>query len=267
MKKYDIEAKDIDSFRFYISYYFSDELRAIKYGNYGSYGSEIKFSALYEMLVTRYNSNEYFIQTYFDKVYHEGIGSYIEAELDEIIQRKKTEQRGFESAFAITSNMITQKGLLDRRFTLVKDYLKAGLSEEMLLEAMQNRTKAGTFDKRFNTTKDLYKALLEAMQNMTKAGTFDKRFNTRKDLYKYFDEASAESFIIEDEELEPLTRMVKEDLLNAFSLGLVPVNLALKSKTIERRVSAGIDGVSPFFATGQLLNDVEIVFEVKHNGN
>lgn len=236
MKKYDIEAKDIDSFRFYISYYFSDELRAIKYGNYGSYGSEIKFSALYEMLVTRYNSNEYFIQTYFDKVYHEGIGSYIEAELDEIIQRKKTEQRGFESAFAITANMITQKGLLDRRFTLVKDYLKAGLSEELLLEAMQHKTKAGTFDKRFNTSKDFY-------------------------------EASAESFIIEDEELEPLTRMVKEDLLNAFSLGLVPVNLALKSKTIERRVSAGIDGVSPFFATGQLLNDVEIVFEVKHNGN
>lgn len=236
MKKYDIEAKDIDSFRFYISYYFSDELRAIKYGNYGSYGSEIKFSALYEMLVTRYNSNEYFIQTYFDKVYHEGIGSYIEAELDEIIQRKKTEQRGFESAFAITTDMITQKGLLDRRFTLVKDYLKAGLSEELLLEAMQHKTKAGTFDKRFNTSKDFY-------------------------------EASAESFIIEDEELEPLTRMVKEDLLNAFSLGLVPVNLALKSKTLERRASAGIDGVSPFFATGQLLNDVEIVFEVKHNGN
>ncbi len=236
MKKYDIEAKDIDSFRFYISYYFSDELRAIKYGNYGSYGSEIKFSALYEMLVTRYNSNEYFIQTYFDKVYHEGIGSYIEAELDEIIQRKKTEQRGFESAFAITSNMITQKGLLDRRFTLVKDYLKAGLDEQMLLEAMQHKTIAGTFDKRFNTSKDFY-------------------------------EAGAESFIIEDEELEPLTRMVKEDLLNAFSLGLVPVNLALKSKTIERRLSAGIDGVTPFFATGQLLNDVEIVFEVKHNGN
>lgn len=236
MKKYDIEAKDIDSFRFYISYYFSDELRAIKYGNYGSYGSEIKFSALYEMLVTRYNSNEYFIQTYFDKVYHEGIGSYIEAELDEIIQRKKTEQRGFESAFAITANMLTQKGLLDRRFTLVQDYLKAGLSEQMLLEAVQHKTIAGTFDKRFNTSKDFY-------------------------------EASAESFIIEDEELEPLTRMVKEDLLNAFSLGLVPVNLALKSKTIERRVSAGIDGVSPFFATGQLLNDVEIVFEVKHNGN
>lgn len=236
MKKYDIEAKDIDSFRFYISYYFSDELRAIKYGNYGSYGSEIKFSALYEMLVTKYNSNEYFIKTYFDKVYHEGIGSYIEAELDEIIQRKKTEQRGFESAFAITANMITQKGLLDRRFTAVKDYLKAGLSEEMLLEAMQHKTIAGTFDKRFNTSKDFY-------------------------------EASAESFIIEDEELEPLTRMVKEDLLNAFSLGLVPVNLALKSKTIERRLSAGINSISPFVATGQLLNDVEIVFEVKHNGN
>lgn len=236
MKKYDIEAKDIDSFRFYISYYFSDELRAIKYGNYGSYGSEIKFSALYEMLVTRYNSNEYFIQTYFDKVYHEGIGSYIEAELDTITQRKKTEQRGFESAFAITANMLTQKGLLDRRFTAVKEYLKTGLSEELLLEAMQHKTKAGTFDKRFNTSKDFY-------------------------------EASAESFIIEDEELEPLTRMVKEDLLNAFSLGLVPVNLALKSKTIERRVSAGINSISPFVATGQLLNDVEIVFEVKHNGN
>ena len=240
MKKYDIEAKDIDSFRFYISYYFSDELRTIKYGNYGSYGSEIKFSALYEMLVTKYNSNEYFIQTYFDKVYHEGIGAEIEAELDEIIQRKKTEQRGFESAFAITSDMITQKGLLDRRFTVVKDYLKAGLSEELLLEAMQN---------------------------MTKAGTFDKRFSTTKDFYTDFDEASAESFIIEDEELEPLTRMVKEDLLNAFSLGLVPVNLALKSKTIERRLYAGINSLSPFVATGQLLNDVEIVFEVKHNGN
>jgi len=239
LKKYDIEAKDIDSFRFYISYYFSDELRAIKYGNYGSYGSEIKFSALYEMLVTRYNSNEYFIQTYFDKVYYEGIGSYVEAELDEIIQRKKTEQRGFESAFAITANMITQKGLLDRRFTAVKEYLKTGLDEQMLLEAMQHKTKAGTFDKRFNTSKD---------------------------FYTDFDEASAESFIIEDEELEPLTRMVKEDLLNAFSLGLVPVNLALKSKTLERRLSAGINSVSPFVATGQLLNDVEIVFEVKHNG-
>lgn len=239
MKKYDIEAKDIDSFRFYISYYFSDELRVIKYGNYGSYGSKIKFSALYEKLVTEYNSNEYFIQTYFDKVYHEGIGSYIEVELDAIIQRKKTEHRGFESAFAITLDMLTQKGLLDRRFTAVKDYLKTGLSEEMLLEAMQNRTKAGTFDKRFNTSKD---------------------------FYNDFDEASAESFIIEDEELEPLTRMVKEDIINSFSLGLVQVNLALKSKTLERRVYAGIDSESPFVATGQLLNDVEIVFEVKHNG-
>lgn len=239
MIKYDIEQTELDDFAFGISYYFSDEMRKIVQKPYGSYGSSAKFSALYEMLVQEYNGGEYFIQTYFELVYPEGIGPYIETELNAIIQIKKENARGIESAFSVTSDMLTSKGLLDRRFKIVKDFLTSGFSEELLLSAMMNSTKTGKMDKRFKATKQLY-------------GTIE--------------DASQEAYVIMDEELEPLTELVKEDLLQAFELGLVPLNHTLSDKTIQRRKYAGIESESLFFATGQLLNDVTIVFEVKRNG-
>lgn len=239
MRKYDIGSTELDEFAFGISYYFSDEMRKIVHKPYGSYGSSAKFSALYEMLVQEYNGGEYFIQTYFELVYPEGIGPYIETELEKILQDKKEAARGIESAFSVTSDMLTSKGLLDRRFKVVKDFLASGLSEELLLEAMQNITKKGKMDKRFKTTTQLY-------------GTIE--------------DASQEAYVIMDEELEPLTELVKEDLLQAFELGLVPLNHTLSDKTIQRRKYAGIESESLFFATGQLLNDVTIVFEVRRNG-
>lgn len=239
MRKYDIEQTELDEFTFGISYYFSDEMRKIVHKPYGSYGSSAKFSALYEMLVQEYNGGEYFIQTYFELVYPEGIGPYIETELEKILQDKKEAARGIEGAFEITSDMLTSKGLLDRRFKVVKNFLMSGLSEELLLEAMQNITKKGKMDKRFKTTTQLY-------------GTIE--------------DASQDAYVIMDEELEPLTELVKEDLLQAFELGLVPLNHTLSDKTIQRRKYAGIESESLFFATGQLLNDVTIVFEVRRNG-
>lgn len=239
MRKYDIGSTELDEFVFGISYYFSDEMRNIVHKPYGSYGSNAKFSALYEKLVQEYNGGEYFIQTYFELVYPEGIGPYVEAELDKILQDKKEAARGIEGAFEITSDMLTSKGLLDRRFKVVKDFLASGLSEELLLEAMQNITKKGTFNKWYKAAKQFYTAA---------------------------DEASSKVYMIMDEELEPLTELVKEDLLQAFELGLVPLNHTLSDKTIQRRKYAGIESESLFFATGQLLNDVTIVFEVHHNG-
>lgn len=239
MRKYDIGSTELDEFVFGISYYFSDEMRKIVHKPYGSYGSNAKFSALYEMLVQEYNGGEYFIQTYFELVYPEGIGPYIETELEKILQGKKEDARGIEGAFEITSDMITSKGLLDRRFTVVKDFLMSGLSEELLLEAMQN---------------------------ITKKGTFNKWYKAAKQFYTSANEASSKAYMITDEELEPLTELVKEDLLQAFELGLVPLNHTLSDKTIQRRKYAGIESESLFFATGQLLNDVTIVFEVHHNG-
>ena len=60
-----------------------------------------KFSALYEKLVQEYNGGEYFIQTYFELVYPEGIGPYIETELEKILQDKKEAARGIEGAFSV----------------------------------------------------------------------------------------------------------------------------------------------------------------------
>lgn len=239
MIKYDIEQTELDEYIFGLSYYFSDEMRKIVQKPYGSYGSSAKFSALYEMLVQEYNGGEYFIQTYFERVYSEGIGPYIETELNAIIQSKKENARGIESAFEITSDMLTNKGLLDRRFKVVQDFLMSGLSEELLLEAMQHITKRGTFNKWYKAAKQFYTAA---------------------------NEESSKAYIVMDEELEPLTEFVKEDLLQAFELGLVPLNHTLSDKTIQRRKYAGIESESLFFATGQLLNDVTIVFEVKRNG-
>ena len=55
---------------------------------------------------------------------------------------------------------------------------------------------------------------------------------------------------------------IKEDIKNCVATSRIPYALAESTK--ERRQQAGIEGDSPFYATGQLINSIIVLCEIRN---
>ena len=141
----------------------------------------------------------------------------------------------------LLSNILKEHRERGSSFTAFYD-----ITEEMI-------TKKGKLDRRFNLSNDFLASGLDEQALIESILSSDS---------SYLDKLLA----IDDDEFEDIRYLIKEDLVQSLSNGLVPLNFSLKESTKKRRVSAGINPEPPFVATGQLLNDLEIFvgIEVQH---
>lgn len=91
---------------------------------------------------------------------------------------------------------------------------------------------------------------------VTKSGKLDKRYKVNKMLKEMGDE----SFQSAAEEAE---RAVKEDIIICLQTGIIPLDFSLSERTLKKRAELGIDGVEPFYATGQLIHDLVLFFRLE----
>lgn len=58
--------------------------------------------------------------------------------------------------------------------------------------------------------------------------------------------------------LAQFSRDIRDDIIMCLSIGLIPLNFSLSPSTIKKRLSLGLKGDSPFYATSWLINQLEI---------
>lgn len=51
---------------------------------------------------------------------------------------------------------------------------------------------------------------------------------------------------------------IREDIILCLRIGLIPMNFSLAPSTIKKRLSLGLPGGSPFYATSWLINQIEV---------
>ena len=69
--------------------------------------------------------------------------------------------------------------------------------------------------------------------------------------------------------LERFSKEIREDIILCLSIGLIPLNFSLSSSTVKKRLSLGLQGDTPFYATSWLINQLEvhIVLGVANTGS
>lgn len=194
--RYEIEelaSENADDFEWQITYSFPATLRANIFNGYKYGGDYVTFRRLYLILCEHFNDGEYFIDTYFKKVYP-----------------------------------YTMKQRVD--------YLMQDTKEGLLELANSN-----LYDVRLNND-----------------GSLDKRFNIEKRLadYKVFAE-EWENGLGED-----IAREVKEDIIASLHTGIIPLNRVLDKRTIRLRERAGLDTEHLFYASGSLINSIQLNFHI-----
>lgn len=141
---------------------------------------------------------------------------------------------------------------------ILKEHRERGSSFTALYDITEEMiTKKGRLDKRFRLNQDFLASGLDEQALVEAVLSNDSSF---------INELYTETLAIDDDEFEDIRYLIKEDLVQSLSNGLVPLSFSLKESTKKRRASAGIDTKPPFVATGQLLNDLEIFIgiEVQH---
>lgn len=58
--------------------------------------------------------------------------------------------------------------------------------------------------------------------------------------------------------LERFSREIRDDIILCLSIGLIPLNFSLAQSTINKRLSLGLQGDSPFYATSWLIRQLEV---------
>ena len=58
--------------------------------------------------------------------------------------------------------------------------------------------------------------------------------------------------------LERFSREVRQDIIVCLSTGMIPLNFSLSQNTIKKRLSLGLSGDTPFYATSWLINELEV---------
>lgn len=58
--------------------------------------------------------------------------------------------------------------------------------------------------------------------------------------------------------LSRFSRDIREDIIVCLSTGLIPLNFSLSQSTINKRLSLGLKGDSPFYATSWLIRQLEV---------
>lgn len=101
-----------------------------------------------------------------------------------------------------------------------------------------------------------------AQEHIAKStGLPDKRFTNTADLLKF---VANKNKLVQQKSAE-IAQIVKQDLVQSFNLGLVGFNFMLSKETIIRRKRAGLDGIVPIVASGQLIENVLIFLRFEVN--
>ena len=96
---------------------------------------------------------------------------------------------------------------------------------------------------------------------------FEKVYpSTMKDIVEARLEGTKKAFLELVEEADSLAQLVKEDIEECLSSGRVPLNFTLSATTLAIREKLGIESFEPFYATGQLIDDLKIFFNLEKKG-
>lgn len=165
------------------------------------YGGEaVTYRRLYLILCERFNGGEFFVDTYFNKVYP-----------------------------------YTMKELVDVELLTVKDELEM-YKRDVVLEGA-HLTKKGELNKRYSRQNAPYLKALDDYQSFKEAWEEDKG--------------------------QELGRLIAEDIKNCLASGQIPLNHTLSAGTKEKRVKAGYDPETVFYAMGDLIDHLQIYMTVK----
>ena len=58
--------------------------------------------------------------------------------------------------------------------------------------------------------------------------------------------------------LAKFSREIRADIILCLSIGLIPLNFSLSQATVNKRLSLGLQGDTPFYATSWLINQLEV---------
>lgn len=58
--------------------------------------------------------------------------------------------------------------------------------------------------------------------------------------------------------LERFSREIRDDIILCLSIGLIPLRFSLSQATVDKRLSLGLQGDTPFYATSWLINQLEV---------
>lgn len=58
--------------------------------------------------------------------------------------------------------------------------------------------------------------------------------------------------------LERFSREIRNDIILCLSIGLIPLRFSLAKSTVDKRLSLGLQGDTPFYATSWLINQLEV---------
>lgn len=58
--------------------------------------------------------------------------------------------------------------------------------------------------------------------------------------------------------LERFSSEIRDDIINCLSTGMIPLNFSLSSSTVKKRLSLGLPGTTPFYATSWLIKQLEV---------
>lgn len=236
LKEEDIynRAKDIEdvlsqkeNINFYIDYTFEQGTRKNTFNI--KYGSVIDFETLYELLIIQ-NAGISFIDEYLDLYYRYSSAKDIVDSLLEPLQDN------IKSVIPSLLNSVYTE--LEESL----DLLKQTDEYAMLLKT----TKSGQLDKRqkgkiFNILSNIDE-IKKRIDNITK--NIDS--------------------IIPKSSQEKIAQTIKEDIKMAIKTGKIGlVNPILKPETIKRRVKAGLPPFPKFYASGQFVDHIKIIVQLK----
>lgn len=240
------------------------------------YGTSSSFASIYEKLkmpfIESYFSNDYFTSNV--RQYGDALLQALNNKIGIDIDRLKTKEG---DVYSISKNSNINK---TRLTNVLARYTSYENQYEQLQEEMENTvasirlTQRGTYDRRTRNYHTYVKQIAEAQKMSESLSYLEKRIKTEQLRY----ENSVQRDSIAKENLnkikkgtlkdiqseyhkmaERFAEAVKDDIIGRARSGVLPLqNISLMESTIKKRRYAGIPSVPRFWATGQLINAIQI---------
>lgn len=100
----------------------------------------------------------------------------------------------------------------------------------------------------------------------TKRGTLDRRYKGNRGMQERIDEWREFAREWEERKGEELAEDIAEDIKRALANGEIPLEHSLSDSTMKRRRWAGIEGENLFYATGDLIDNIQLFVKIGGNG-
>lgn len=123
-------------------------------------------------------------------------------------------------------------------------------------------------DVKLQTVKDelrmyLYDVVLDGAK-LTKSGKLDKRYSKyNASYYEALEEYKAFKERWEDENGEEVADLIAEDIKSCLATGQIPLNCTHTTSTAKRRIWAGYDPDTVFYAMGDLIDHIQLYVKIR----